>query len=45
MENKYNMKELENKLNRCRNMKLEDVTLDDVKNTGSSVKAKTPYYI
>lgn len=28
--NKYNLKELEEKLNRCRNMKLEDVTLDDV---------------
>ncbi len=28
--NKYNLKELEGKLERCRNMKLEDVTLDDV---------------
>lgn len=28
--NKYNLKEIEEKLNRCRNMKLEDVTLDDV---------------
>lgn len=28
--NKYNLKETEEKLNRCRNMKLEDVTLDDV---------------
>ena len=28
--NKYNLKELEEKLNRCKNMKLEDVTLDDV---------------
>lgn len=27
---KYNIKELEEKLNRCRNMKLEDVSLDDV---------------
>ena len=27
---KYNLKELEEKLNRCKNMKLEDVTLDDV---------------
>ncbi len=28
--NKYNFKEIEEKLNRYRNMKLEDVTLDDV---------------
>ncbi len=28
--NKYNLKEIEEKLNRCRNMKLEDVTLDDI---------------
>ncbi len=28
--NKYNLKEIEEKLNRCRNMRLEDVTLDDV---------------
>ena len=27
---KYNLKELEEKLNKCKNMKLEDVTLDDV---------------
>ena len=27
---KYNLKELEKKLNRCKNMKLEDATLDDV---------------
>ena len=27
---KYNIKELEEKLNRCRNMKLEDVSLEDV---------------
>ena len=27
---KYNLKELEEKLNRCKNMKLEDVILDDV---------------
>lgn len=26
----YDLKELEEKLNRCKNMKLEDVTLDDV---------------
>ncbi len=28
--NKYTLNEIEEKLNRCRNMKLEDVTLDDV---------------
>ena len=27
---KYNIKELEEKLNRCKNMKLEDVSLEDV---------------
>lgn len=27
---KYNLKEIEEKLNRCKNMKLEDVSLDDV---------------
>ncbi len=27
---KYNLKELEEKFNRCKNMKLEDVSLDDV---------------
>ena len=27
---KYNIKELEEKLNICRNMKLEDVSLEDV---------------
>ena len=27
---KYNLKELEEKINRCKNMKLEAVTLDDV---------------
>ena len=30
MKNKYNLKEIEEKLNRCKNMKLENVTLDDV---------------
>lgn len=30
MNNKYNVKELQEKLEKCRNMKLEDVTLDDV---------------
>ena len=28
--NKYNLKEIEEKLEYCRNMKLEDITLDDV---------------
>lgn len=32
---KYNLKEIEERLNRCRNMKLEDVTLDDVDEIGS----------
>ena len=30
MNKKYNIQELEEKLKRCRNMKLEDVNLDDV---------------
>ena len=30
MKNKYNVKELEEKLDRCRNVNLGDVTLDDV---------------
>lgn len=30
MKKKYNIQELEEKLKRCRNMKLEDVTLDNV---------------
>ena len=30
MKNKYNVKELKEKLDRCRNVNLEDVTLDDV---------------
>lgn len=29
MKKKYNIQELEEKLKRCRNMKFEDVTLDD----------------
>lgn len=28
--NKYNIEEIREKLDRCKNMKLEDVTLDDV---------------
>jgi len=28
--NKYNIKELEEKLNRCKNMKLDDINPDDV---------------
>ncbi len=30
MKNKYNIKELEEKINRCKNMKLEDIKPDDV---------------
>lgn len=30
MKDKYNVRELEEKLNRCKNIKLEDITLDDV---------------
>ena len=30
MENKYNIKDLKEKLERCKSVKLEDVTLDDV---------------
>lgn len=30
MRDKYNIQELEEKLKRCRNMKLEDIALDDV---------------
>ncbi len=33
--NKYNIKEIKEKLERCRNIKLEDVTLDDVDEIGS----------
>ena len=35
MKNKYNLKELQEKLEKCRNMRLEDVTLDDVDELGS----------
>ncbi len=28
--NKYNIEEIQEKLERCKNMKLEDITLDDV---------------
>ena len=35
MKNKYNVNELQEKLEKCRNMKLEDVTLDDVDELGS----------
>ncbi len=35
--NKYNLKKLEEKLRRCKSVKLEDVTLDDV-NEISSIK-------
>ena len=37
MNKKYNIQELEEKLKRCRNMKLEDATLDDV-DESSSIK-------
>ena len=30
MKNKYNIKELEEKINRCKNMKLEEINPDDV---------------
>ena len=30
MKSKYNIKELEEKINRCKNMKLDDINLDDV---------------
>lgn len=30
MKNKYNVQELEEKLKRCKNMKIEDISLDDV---------------
>lgn len=30
MKNKYNIKELEEKLERCKNMKLEDINPDEV---------------
>ena len=35
MKNKYNLKELQEKLEKCRNMRLEDVTLDDVDELGN----------
>ena len=35
MKKKYNIQELEEKLNRCKNMKLENITLDDVDDLGS----------
>ena len=30
MKNKYNIKELEEKINRCKNIKLEDIKPDDI---------------
>lgn len=33
--NKYDIEEIKEKLDRCKNMKLEDVTLDDVDEIGS----------
>ena len=35
MKNKYNLKELQEKLEKFRNMRLEDVTLDDVDELGT----------
>ena len=35
MKKKYNIQELEEKLNRYKNMKLENITLDDVDELGS----------
>ena len=35
MKNKYNLKELQEKLEKCRKMRLEDVTLDDVDELGT----------
>ena len=35
MNKKYNIQELKEKLKRCRNMRLEDVTLDDVDELGT----------
>ena len=35
MKKKYNIQELEEKLEKCRNMRLEDVTLDDVDELGT----------
>ena len=35
MKKKYNIQELEEKLNICKNMKLENITLDDVDELGS----------
>ena len=30
MKNKYNIKELEEKINRCKNIKIKDINCDDV---------------
>ena len=38
MKNKYNIKELEEKINRCKNMKLEDNNPDDVDEISSISK-------
>ena len=37
MKNKHNLKEIKEKLERCKNMKFEDISLDDV-NEISSIK-------
>ena len=39
--NKYNIKELREKLNRCKNMDLKDVSLDDVDEISSIKDALT----
>ena len=45
MKKKYNIQELEEKLKRCRNMKLEDVTLDDVDELSSiKIDRRNKYY-
>jgi len=35
MKNKYNIKELEEKINRCKNIKLEDINPDDIEEINS----------
>lgn len=40
MKNKYNIKELEEKINRCKSIKLEDINPDDVE---EAIKISEPY--
>lgn len=43
--NKYNIEEIKEKLERCKNMKLEDVTLDDVDEISSiKIDRRKPSY-